>query len=150
MRLDKELTFSDAQAVTVSGVSTNVINLGGAFNLGVGREMALEVTLGTIAKGSDADETYTIDLETDDNEGITSASGVGSQPVITIPRLSPAGTKFSFVLPKSLVAGMTNEQFLRLRYKTTGTNPAVTLDARLVPADHIGNAPTYASGFSIS
>jgi hypothetical protein len=143
MIIDNHNTFSDAQALTATAVSTNVIDLGKDGNIGIGEEMAVQITLDVAADGASTDETYSVDVQTDDNVGFSSAASLGT---FTIARGSAAGTKKVFIIPKDTSA----ERYLRLNYTLGGTTPAVTLTAVLVPAKFVEAYVTYPDGFTIS
>jgi hypothetical protein len=145
MILDIQTTFSDAQALTVTAVSTNIIDFTKARSIGVGEPLALVLTLDTAADGADANETYTAQLQTDTTGAFGAPVAVG--PVVTIPRGSAAGTKFTFLLPND----GSIKQFLRVSYTLGGTTPSVTVTTELVKGDGVQNADTiYPSGFLIS
>lgn len=127
--VDAQLLFSDAQALTVTAVSTNIIDLGADRNIGIGRPMAIVTQLDVAADAGTADETYTAQLQTDDNAAFSSATSVGG--VITITRGNPAGTMFIVPLP----IGTETERFLRLNYTLGGTTPSVTVTSYLQPVD---------------
>lgn len=135
--------FSDAQALTSTAVSTNVVDLGGDHNVGIGEPMAVVITVGVAADDSDGDETYSVALQTDDNDSFSSATQIGSA---TITRGDAAGTQYVIVVP----ADQTAERYLRLNYTLGGTSPSVTVDARLSPLKHVQNYVSYPDGFTIS
>ena len=58
MILDSLLKFSDAQALTATADSTNVIDLSNDRDIGIGEPMALVVTVGVAADFTTGDETY--------------------------------------------------------------------------------------------
>lgn len=142
MYLDSLLKFSDAQALTATAVSTNVIDLSNDRIIGIGEPMALVVTVGVAADFTTNDETYQFDLQTDDNEGFSSATSIGS---VAVPAAAlTAGDKV--VIP----LGHANQQYLRANYTLGGTTPSVTVDAFLQPLSMIDGTVTYASGYSIT
>lgn len=122
MILDKRLEFSDAQALTATAVSTNVIDLTSDRDIGVGETIWTLIQLDVAADDTDADETYVVTLETDDNAAFTSATVIDT---ITITRGDVAGTRYYSSVP------LANERFLRLNYTLGGTTPAVTASAWL-------------------
>lgn len=142
MILDSLLKFSDAQALTATAVSTNVIDLSNDRLIGIGEPMALVVTVSVGAVFNDLDETYQFDLQTDDNEGFSSATSIGS---VVVPAAAlTAGDKV--VIP----LGHANQQYLRANYTLGGTTPSVTVDAFLQPLSMVDGAVTYPSGYSIT
>ena len=142
MILDSLLKFSDAQALTATADSTNVIDLGNDRDIGKGEPMALVVTVGVAADFTTGDETYQFQLETDDNAAFSSATVVGD---VTVAAANlAAGDKV--VIP----LGQTNERYLQARYVLGGTSPSVTVDAYLQPLSMVDASATYASGYSIT
>ena len=74
MYIDKQLLMSDAQAVTSSAASTNVIDLGAHLGMdpGVTEDLWLQVRVDTTATASGS-ATVTFALQTDDDEAFGSA-----------------------------------------------------------------------------
>lgn len=122
MYVDKRLEFCDAQAFTTDEVSDNVIDLSQDRDIGVGRPMWLVVVVTTALDAGNSDETYLVELQTDDNAAFSSATQIG---VITMTRGAPAGTLYFMALPAS------NERYLRLNINTGGTSPSGAIDAFL-------------------
>ena len=142
MILDSLLKFSDAQALTATADSTNVIDLSNDRDIGKGEPMALVVTVGVAADFTTGDETYQFQLETDDNAAFSSATVIGD---VTVAAANlAAGDKV--VIP----LGQTNERYLQARYVLGGTTPSVTVDAFLQPLSMVDASATYASGYSIT
>lgn len=142
MILDSLLKFSDAQALTATADSTNVIDLGVDQDIGIGEPMALVVTVGVAADSTTGDETYQFQLETDDNAAFSSATVIGD---VTVAAANlAAGDKV--VIP----LGHSNERYLQARYVLGGTTPSVTVDAFLQPLNMVDGTATYASGYSIT
>mgnify|MGYP005991332567 FL=1 len=142
MILDSLLKFSDAQALTATADSTNVIDLSNDRDIGKGEPMALVVTVGVAADFTTGDETYQFQLETDDNAAFSSATVIGD---VTVAAANlAAGDKV--VIP----LGHSNERYLQARYVLGGTTPSVTVDAYLQPLSMVDASATYASGYSIT
>jgi hypothetical protein len=142
MILDSLLQFSDAQALTVTAVSTNVIDLSLDRDIGIGEPMALVVTVGVAADFTTTDETYQVTLQTATDAAFTSPVTVVSSAAINGDEL-PAGAKI--VLP----IGHTNLEFLRVNYTLAGTTPTATVDAYLQPLNMIDGTVDYANGYTI-
>lgn len=142
MILDSLLKLSDAQALTATAVSTNVIDLSNDRVVGIGEPMALVVTVGVAADFTTGDETYQFELQTDDNEGFSSATSIGS--VVVPASALTAGDKV--VIP----LGHANQQYLRANYTLGGTTPSATVDAFIQPLSMVDGTVTYASGYSIT
>lgn len=144
MILDAQLQFSDAQALTSTAASTNLIDLGIDRNIGIGEEMAVLLVVDVAADAANSDETYVAAIQADDNASFSSAVTVAS---ITITRGDAAGTKYAAILPKDL----TTERYMRVNYTLGGTSPSVTVTSFLVPANNIDAADAYyASGYTVS
>lgn len=148
MYIDYEEQFSDAQALTTTAASTNLIDLGPrqgdqSADLGTGTQMVVVIQLTVAADDADADETYVADLETDDNTGFSSATTLGSA---TITRGDAAGTRYYIHLPLA----QTVERYIRLNYTLGGTTPSVTLDAWLAPASSVQNDRYYENNSTIT
>ncbi len=142
MYLDSQLQFSNAQAVTSTADSTNVVDLGVDHDIGKGEPMAVVITVGVAADFTTGDETYNFIVETDDNAAMTSSTIIGNVSVLT-PLLT-AGDKV--VIP----LGHLNERFLQVVYTTGGTTPTITVDAYLIPMSMIDGVTNYADGFNIT
>ena len=127
MILDNTLVLSDAQAVTATAGSTNVIDLG-ASGTAYGHASALAFDIG---KGADVMVTthvteafnnltsLTISIEVDDNAAFSSPVTVAQGPAIALASLT-LGARPAF--PARLPEG-TNERYLRLKYTVAGAAP---------------------------
>lgn len=147
MFIDAFNTFSDAQALTASAASTNVIDLGADRNIGIGEPMAVLITVDVAADGTTGDETYTAKLQTDSAEGFGTASDV--TVAISIPRTtSVAGTKFVIPVPPNT----DTKRYLRVYYTLGGTTPTLTVTAVLVPMKFLptGENVYYPDAITIS
>lgn len=142
MQGDRENQLSGAQAFAASGASTDVVRVG--KNFGMGTPMCVVVTVDVAAKSSDANETYKYKLETDDAAAFGSATQIGEE--ITIPRGTAAGTKYIIPIPPNVNA----DEYLRGYATLGGTNPTVTLTARIMPHDGVQNDAVYPAGNTIS
>lgn len=122
MYIDSLLEFSRAQALSATGASQNVIDLGSDRDIGPGRPLWIVVAFKADAV---ADGTYQIDLQTDDNVGFASPTVIAS--------VSPSAPKAG----QRVVIGMpfNNERYLRLNYTLGGTSPSMTVDAFLTDQD---------------
>jgi hypothetical protein len=143
MYTDALLKFSDAQALTATAVSTNVVDLGVDRDIGIGEAMCLAVFVGVAADYTTADETYQFILQTDDNASFSSAVTVIASAAIPGDELA-LGTVV--VLPK----GFTNERYLRVNNVLAGTTPTITIDAFLMPMCEVSGLNKYAAGYTIS
>lgn len=143
MILDTLLEFSDAQAVTATAISTNVVDLGPVTDnvlrdIGTGEEVYLVVMTETAATDTGSDATLTVTLESDSTADLaTSATVHYSSGALAFAAFSPAGTRLVAV---RLPAG-SYERYLGVRYTvaagplTAGTfNAFLTHDAQLYRA----------------
>lgn len=141
MYVDSQNLFSDSQALTATAASTNLIDLGVDRDIGVGEPLAVVLTVEVAADATTGNETYQVDVETDDNSSFSSASVIARR-IPTAAELA-LGTVMTIPLPN------TNERYIRLNYTLGGTTPTVTLSAHLAPLSMVQNNRTYADGFSI-
>src|SRR5688500_12059731 len=98
MMVDAQLQFSAAQAITVDAVSTNIIDLGAVRQIGVGEALAIVICVIVATDATTNDETYSFEIQTDDNSSFSSATTLsdtdigralltlGSVHVIALPR----------------------------------------------------------------
>jgi hypothetical protein len=143
MFLDDQNLYSDAQALTATAASTDLIDHGADRNLGIGEPMVVEILLDVAADNTTTDETYSVALQTDDNASFSSATTVGS---VTIVAGAVAGTRYHIPLPPNSVL----ERYSRLNYTLGGTTPTVTVTAALLPYSFVQNNVVYADGITIS
>lgn len=144
MIIDSLLQFSDAQALTSTAASTNVVPLSAERRIGTGEPMAVVIVLDVASDGTTGDETYSVQVQSDTDVAFGSAASVGG--ALSIPRGTAAGTKY--VIP--IGPGTATETYLRLYYTLDGTTPTVTVTAFLQPLNAIQNDAYYADGFTIS
>jgi len=120
MIIDSRLEFSDAQALTATAVSTNIIDLSSDRDVGVGEPLWLVISCDVALAGTSP--TLDIDLQTDSAAGMSSPTVIMSSVQKTA---MAAGDKIVLAVPNA------NEQFLRVNYTIGGTTPTVTLSAWL-------------------
>jgi hypothetical protein len=129
MIFDATTLFSNAQAVTATAASTNIIDLGstgtvfGAAaaitrDVGKGREIAIRAS---VVESFNNLTSLTIGIEVDDNAGFASAKTVWTSPAYALADLA-VGAKL--LLPDALPIG-TDERYLRLKYTVAGTAPTL-------------------------
>lgn len=142
MILDFQNQMSDAQALTATAVSTDVLDLDRDDNIGKGEPMAVVVPVVVAADYTTTDETYQFTVQTSTDEAFSSPITVVDSGTINGDVLT-AGYKV--VLP----IGHSNERYLRVSYTLGGTTPSVTVDAYLVPLSDIDSWEANTSGYSI-
>lgn len=140
---DAQAQFSDAQALTATADSTNILDLTKARGIGVGENMAVVITLDVAADATDGDETYTAVLKVCATVG---GSYAQYGQTVTITRGDAAGTQYVLPLPKDF----NDNEFAKLVYTLGGTTPSVTLTAFLVPAKNIQAYKSFPKGYTIS
>lgn len=128
--LDAQNQYSDAQALSGTAASTNLIDHSADRNIGTGTPMAVMLTLDVAAA---VGGTITVALQTDDNSGFSSATTLGSA---TITNGDAAGTKYVIPVPP----GTSFERYSRLNYtQASGCTATVTsqlLKQRDIPQEH--------------
>ena len=119
--IDAHLELSDAQALTASADSTNVIDLEvSGIAAGIGEPICVEFAIDVAADGTTTDETYEFTIAT----GATTALGTTvSSKTIGYATLV-AGYKFVMILDHTAL-----NQYLGVEYVLGGTTPSVTVSA---------------------
>lgn len=127
MILDKELQYSDAQAITGTVDSTNVLDHGVSPNgLGAGEPFAVLIAIGPVTANS---ANVTIDIESDDLEGFGGTIvDIGTKTILAADIVEGA----RFYIP--LEVGFNAKRYTRLEF-TAGTSNFVC-DAYLIPQSH--------------
>lgn len=129
MIMDASLLLSNAQAVTATVASTNIIDLGAtgvvfgaaaALTRDIGKGVAIPFKVSVVESFNNL-TSLTISIETDDNAGFASANTVWTS--IAYP-LADLATGKRLLLPDSLPLGV-NERYLRLKYTVAGTAPTL-------------------------
>lgn len=133
MILDDFNQFSRLQAITATAASADTIDLGPLSgtptantirNIGVGEEIYLVVRVG---QAFNTLTSLTVDVQTDDNTGFSSATVVATTGAIPLAQLTANTVVRVFALPPA-----NYERYIRLNYTVTGTNPTQgTVDAFL-------------------
>lgn len=143
MILDSQNLFSDAQALTASGASTNLIDLGADRDIGIGEPMTVVITVDVAADGTTTDETYTFAIQTDDNAAFSSATTVESRAVAYASLT--AGSKHVI----SIAPDNRMERYVRVYATLGGTTPSITFTAWLTPVSLIQNDGVFAKNYPI-
>lgn len=143
MLLDAQLQFSAAQALTATAVSDNIIDLGSARQIGIGEQFAILLCAIVAADFTTGNETYSVELQTDDNSSFTSATVLSTTAILASQLTLGAVRVINF--PRTGA-----ERYIRLNYVLAGTTPTVTLSAWLQPLDMIPATVNYADAITIS
>lgn len=150
MILDALGLLSDAQALTATANSTNVIDFGSTSpkrDPFAGEAMCVVLTVDVAADFTTTDETYKVEAVMSAAAALTSPLGLGLI-TITAARLT-AGA--SFVIPLMPILPANALEFFGLVYTLGGTSPSVTVTAALMPLSMANTSPrTYAKGYTIS
>ena len=83
MFLDGQNLYSDAQALTATAASTNLIDHGSDRDLGIGEPLVAVIVVDVALDDTNADETYSAVVQTDDNSSFSSAATVATFPTMT-------------------------------------------------------------------
>ena len=155
MICDRDLLFSDSQALTAAAASTNIVDLrplasavvsGGsanARNLGAGDELYWFLNVEVALTDSGSNSTVTVDLQTDDNAAFSSQATVAT--LMTIPAVTAAGTKYMGRLP--IASTVAYESFIRIYYTmNTGDLTTGTVSAGIVK--DLDQYASFVGGFS--
>jgi len=113
MIIDSTNLFSDQQAITGTAVSTNVIDLGVARQIGAGTAIPLLVQV-----NEDFGDltSLTVAIQTDSGESFGAAKNLTEQTIALADLV--AGKQFDFkVIPTGI------DRYIRINYTVTGTDP---------------------------
>lgn len=140
---DAQNLFSDAQALTANAVSTNIIDLGAARNVGVGNPIYVVLCVDVAFSDSGNNSTVTVDLQGDST---TSFTPDGTQTLFSIATNAAAGTVYiARIAPDA--AGQF--QYIRLNYTmVNGDVSTGTVTAFL--AHDVQKYQSYADAITIS
>jgi hypothetical protein len=119
--IDSQLIFSDAQDLTATAVSSNVVDMGVALDLGAGEPLWVLFVFGTVVSNA----TWYCAFKGADNAAIS------TNPItkFTTPTLTPVSNSFyAFRVPPGIP-----KQFYRCDYTMSGgTSPHIPTTATLV------------------
>lgn len=121
MNLDKELLFSDAEALAASGNSANLVDSVAAHVLGAGEEMYWFLQLA--AKGGTTPTIKAVLVGADD-------SGFSSNKITIVDTGTLSDPALGFAW-KGAVPHHTKKRYYRVEYTLGGTNPTFTATSGL-------------------
>ncbi len=157
MFIDAHNLFSDAQAITVDVVGTNVIDLLTDRSIGNGVPMAVAFQVDVAADQTTGDEDYTFEVEYASNAAQSTGrqligrrafeSGTPTAPAQDADLLV-AGFIFSIPIPPTKLTE--SERYLGIRYDVTGTTPTITVTSWLTPQHLLDQYNVYPDGITIS
>lgn len=148
MIVDAQCLLSDAQALTVTAVSTNAYDTGAAGNaLDVGAPMCVVFTVDVAAKTSNSDETYQINLIQSANADLSSADVLLTTNTTFMARgFFTASKKFFLPIPP----GAKTKRYIGVSYTLGGTSPTMTITSFLQPMNMLQNDVINASGWTVN
>ena len=117
MILDKELVFSEAQAVKSTAASTKVVDLGAAGDA-IGQELTFHAVVGTTFAGL-----TNIKIAVQTSEDGTTWTDMVSSGTIALANLTAGSEVFCVRIPQGL------KRHIRLNYTVSGTGTAGTITA---------------------
>ena len=121
--VDARLECSDAQALTASADSTNVIDLTGtALQVGAGQPLYMHFNVTVAADFTTGDETYSFGVAT----GAATSLGTVLASRAIVAGTLVAGYNFSIAVPNTGVL-----RYIGAEYVLAGTSPTITVDAYL-------------------
>ncbi len=143
MIIDVQNEFSDAQAITASAVSTNVIALSEERRIGSGKVLYIIVSVQDAFTDAGSDSTVAVTLQADDNEGFSSPTTIAT--LGTFPALSANGDRLILLVPPDVLT----EEFIRLNYVVAGGDLTTgSLDAFIL--EGIDSFQSYPDNVEIS
>ena len=119
MIFDRQTLLSDAQVITATGPSTNVINLGPikqGLTRDIGKGEPIPFLMQVVENFNNL-TSLTVTIQTDDNEAFSTPKAVIAT---TLPL---ADLRAGKIIPPSHIPRGTDELYLRLLYTVTGTAP---------------------------
>lgn len=118
MLLDSALLFSDNQAVTVTALGTNALDMGAA-GMGQGNPLTLFANVGTAFVGGTS---IVVSLQECDTVGGTYTDVIASKAILTADLTAGKAINLGIV-------PVGTEQFLKMKYTVSGTMTAGTINS---------------------
>ena len=144
MYVDAQNLFSDAQAVTATAASTNLVDLGAVRDIGTGRSLYVVVVVDVAMTDAGSDSTLTVALEGDSTTTITPD---GTQDLFTIPATTAAGSIFFARLDPG--SAPLQYQYIQLKYTPANGNLTTGSFTAFITTD-IQKFLAYADNITIS
>ena len=143
MIIDAQNQYSDAQAITASAASENLIDMGSERRIGTGQNLYLVAIVDVAFTDAGSDSTVTITIEADALAAFGSPTTI--QTIGTFGALSAIGARLiARLAPEALF-----EQFHRLFYTVANGNLTTGSITAFLTHD-IDAFTAYPSGFTIS
>ncbi len=144
MILDALNRFSNAQALTATAASTDIIDLRSVERrIGTGRNLYIIVNVDVAFTDAGSDSTIQVELQSDALEAFGSATN--RQDLGTFAALAAIGTQ----LIVRIDSGILTERFIRLNYTTANGNLTTGSVSAFIALD-VDGFTAYPSGFTIS
>lgn len=143
MILDAQLQFSAAQAITAAAISTNIVDLGAARDIGTGESLYVMVNVNVALTDSGSDSTLSVALYGDSTTTITPD---GTQQLFIIPALAAAGSVYFARISPDFAA---NYRYIGLYYTPNNGNLTTGSVSAYIVKD-IQKYVSYADGITIS
>lgn len=140
MILDQQNQYSDAQALTATAVSTNVIDHGSDRDLGIGEPLAVLISVDVALAGTSP--TFQATLQTDSVVGFGSAVTVSSTQSFSALAI---GTRVVIPVPPDT----SMNRYSRLNYTLGGTTPTITVTAEMIPYRFLQAENVFSTGFLV-
>lgn len=143
---DKQLYFSEEQAITATAASTNYMDMAQAVDLGQGAKLVVIAEVTEAFTDGSSNSTVSVTVETDDNSSFSSATEVAS--LGTFAALSAVGDTLAAAL---LPGGV--ERYIRLKYTVAnGDLSTGKITAQITPFEYQGLIvpAVYADAVTIS
>lgn len=142
MITDKLLRVSENQAVTVTAVSTDTIDLKVARDMGEGHNLFMNFAVTAALTGGTS---VKFEVISSANANLSSPTVIGSSDAIVTADLT-AGKNVAVAINPQIASN--GQQYLGARYTVSGTYSAGTVTADIVETVQDGQK-YYASGFSV-
>lgn len=144
MYVDALLLLSDAQAVTASADSSDIINFGAIRDVGTGDDLYLVTVVDVGMTDSGSDSTVSVTLQGDSTSTITPDA---SQVLFVIPALTAAGSVFYSKLDPG--SAPLQYQYVNVNYAVTGGDLTTGSFTTFLTHD-IQKYVSYPKGYEIS
>lgn len=156
MILDAQNLFSDAQALTATAISENVIDLSQARSIGNGEPLCVLFSVDVAADQTTGDEDYTFEVKYASNVGLTAGEELLGRRIFEsgtpVPPAQDADLLvegFQFYIPIPATTVDEDERYLGVEYTLAGTTPTITVTAALMPMSMIDSKVDYANSYTI-